>query len=775
MQRGPVAARMAGLWRRRRVRFALLGACAVGLLSPVVPLAAVPGFESALIANVVVGLLAGAIGIAAARQERAIERGDSATLEPAPTPFTAVARAIFAAFGLAALAIVPFVVASSVAGLVGAPCSITAGLGWYPILPLPSAFFGAGAGFLCGAVTERRRIPGLLFAGVVIAGFVTTALPVLFGPQVFLYDHLLGFLPGPLYDEVVQLERPLVIFRLLTVVWGVGALGLAAFCWRDGRLRLPLLRPLAIGLAAGAAVLVAVGFAKRHEIGYAQSTASVEAKLGGRTEGDRCTVIHPRAMKRAQVERFTEECDARVGQLETFFATQAKRPTVFLYANREQKRRLVGASGTQFAKPWLGQLHTDDRGYPHPVLKHELAHLVAGSIGRAPFGVTAVLGGILPVQGLVEGAAVAADWPSGELTVHEQAHAMRVLGLAPALPRILSATGFYGESAARAYTYAGSFVRWLVEQRGAKSFARLYQDGDFHAAYGTDIETLVGEWERWLDGEPLSARARVVAEQRFKRPAIFRRPCAREVADLNDEAGDALRAGDADKAVELYARCGELDAGDPNYLVARANALAEQGRAEEITALQPVLDAHRSADDLLRARLLVALGNAWAFRGEALRAAEAWNHAGKLQIDRAGQRELAVKIAAVGDAEIAAAVLPFLDDGTDARLLAVRDLLERRPGYATGWYLVGRRLVARDEPALALTHLDRALAGKLPSAQIEREARRQRALALMALHRNAEAETELRAVLDAGDDGERLETADLLGLCRFAAQRVAGR
>ena len=774
MQRGPIAARMGALWRRPRVRWTLGGACALGALSPVVPLAAVPGFESALAANVVVGLLAGVLGIASARQERAIERGAHA-VERSPAPFTAVARGVFAAFGLAALAIVPFVAAAAIAGLVGAPCSITAGLGWYPILPLPSAFFGAAAGFLCGAASERRRVPGLLFAALVLAGLATTALPVLRGPQVFLYDHLLGFLPGPLYDEQVQLEKPLVIFRLLTLAWGAGALGLAALCWSDGRLGLPRLRPFALALVAGAAALVGAGFAQRHEIGYAQSTASVEAKLGGRTEGERCIVLHPRSMKRAQVERFTEECDARVGQLEAFFGTQARRPTVFLYGSREQKRRLVGASGTQFAKPWLGQLHIDDRGYPHPVLKHELAHLVAGSIGRAPFGVTAVLGGLLPVQGLVEGAAVAADWPSGELTVHEQAHAMRVLGLAPALPRILSATGFYGESAARAYTYAGSFVRWLVEHRGAKSFARLYQDGDFHAAYGSDMGALVAEWERWLDGQPLSERARVVAERRFKRPAIFRRPCAREIADLDAEAGDALRAGDADKAVALYARCSVLDDGDPGYLLAQANALAEQGRAEDVRALQPVLDAHRSADDVLRARMSVALGDAWAHRGDAQQAADAWRRAGDLQIDRGGQREIDVKIEAVGDAEIASAVLPFLDEGNDARLLAVRDLLERRPDYATGWYLVGRRLVGRDEPALALTHLDRALAGKLPSAQIEREARRQRALALMALHRHAEAEAELLAVADAGDEGERLETADLLGLCRFAAQRVAGR
>src|SRR5690606_27607511 len=129
-------------------------------------------------------------------------------------------------------------------------------------------------------------------------------------------------------------------------------------------------------------------------------------------------------------------------------------------------RRLVGAAGTQFAKPWLAQLHIDARGHPHPVLKHELAHLIAAPLGRRPFGVSATALGFLPIQGLIEGAAVAADWPADDLTVHEKAAALERMGLAPRLDRILDAAGFWSQPASRAYSYAGSFVRWLVEAHG---------------------------------------------------------------------------------------------------------------------------------------------------------------------------------------------------------------------------------------------------------------------------------------------------------------------
>ena len=48
----------------------------------------------------------------------------------------------------------------------------------------------------------------------------------------------------------------------------------------------------------------------------------------------------------------------------------------------------MGAGGTQFAKPWLGSVHVNDAPFPHPTLKHELAHVAAAAFGSGPFRVT---------------------------------------------------------------------------------------------------------------------------------------------------------------------------------------------------------------------------------------------------------------------------------------------------------------------------------------------------------------------------------------------------
>ncbi|HWV38978.1 MAG TPA: hypothetical protein VN033_10940 [Vulgatibacter sp.] len=764
MEQGPVSVRIAALTKRRGVRQAMIAAGAAGVATPLlVPLARVPGYESALAANLAVAILGGAFGVAAVRQER----DPAGAFDPGPSGTTAALRSTAAASALAALAIAPFLLASLAVGLAGTACSVTAGLAWYAVLPLPSAILAASLGVLCGAASARPCVPGLLYAAVAAGSLLLSLWPVAFGPQSFVYDHLAGFLPGPLYDEVVRIRPPLLVFRSITLAWSGAVVGAAALCWRGGRLGLPRARPGAIALLAASVALAIVGGVRRSEDGWQQSAASLERILGARTEGRRCSVVHPREKNRRALALFVDECDARVEELERFFGVEAPRIEVFLYRSKREKGRLVGASGTQFAKPWLGQIHVDARGFPHPILKHELAHVVTAPLGRLPFRVPAALLGLLPIQGLVEGAAVAADWPAGELSVHEEAKALRAMGLAPRLDRILSATGFWSEAARRAYTYAGSFVRWLVDTRGPRAFASVYRDGDFEAAYGAPLHRLVEEWETFLDGLPLPERARVLAERRFRRPAIFRRPCAREVADLSAEAAAALSAGDHERAAEIYSKCYTLVPGDPAYLRAQASAWARAGEPARIEALLGALDGHRARSDALAASMHALLGDALAAQGRLEDARAAYDLARSLEADEGALRSLAVKLEAIGDADRARAVLPFLETGSDARLFAVREWLAAHPDYATGWYLVGRRLQQRGEPEAAVSALDRALAGSLPEALVF-EAERLRAVALMEAGRPREACRALEPLAAAADPHRRAIALDLLILCRHA-------
>lgn len=754
--------RLRQLLGRRSVLLALALTLAAAVGSAFLPLARVPGYESALLATLFLVYLGGTLGLAAARLDAKNARAGRSWQ-------VGSARSTLAAFGAAlvvgALTLGAWIGAAFAGAALGSTCSPTLGLGWYLVLPLPTLALAAATGLLLGYLVPRGWMGGLLYALVVLGSLALSLLPLWRGPQVFFYDHFFGHVPGPIYDDFVRIGPQLLAFRGLTLAWTVAALGGAMLLRRRIHVGIDGSAFPALALSVVALLAVHWGHAHRHRLGYEQSTAAIEEALGGRREGERCVLVHPREARAAEVERLHLQCERRMEELGRFFGVDPGRAHVFLHRSAAEKSRLVGAARTQFAKPWLGQVHVDRRGFPHPVLDHELAHVVTARVGRAPFGVAATVRGLVPLPGLIEGAAVAADWPGGQLSVHEEARAMRDLGLAPDLTKILHAAGFWSQPAARAYTYAGSFIRWLIETRGPESFARAYRNGDFAAAYGMPLADLVAAWETFLDRLHVPPEARALAEARLRAPSIFGQVCARELAALRDEANRARAEGDPLRAAEIFGRILALAPHDANALWAQASALAA---ADDVDTVWRLAEQSENAAPSIRGRLWVLAGDVLA-DVDRERALLAYERAAAHPLAEADARGLLLRREAAADPTLAAAALPYLREGAMVDLFAVREVLAERPDWGAGWYLVGRRLHLEDRHAAASSALDRALAAGLPP-QLEREARTLRALS-RAWEGDAAGCIELDALADEGTEGRRIEAAKLASLCRAALER----
>src|SRR5689334_5578544 len=332
------------------------------------------------------------------------------------------------------------------------------------------------------------------------------------------------------------------------------------------------------------------------------SEAQLDAELGGRIETEHLVLHFPREKKDEERALLARDAEVDVRAVARFFGL---RPTgrvhVYLYRSAEEKRTLVGAAETSFTKPWLRQIHTNDAPTPHPVLRHELVHALGAQICGGPWRVP---GGLIPQMALVEGVAVAADWPGGEFTVHEEARALKELNLLPDLRRLFKPGLFYAESGARAYTASGSFLRYLWESRGAGFIEKLYA-----SAEPLDLGALVPDYLRFLDGIRVPERALALATQRYSAPAIVRKRCPHEVAAL---VRQAQAARDPHTTAALLARCVALEPGDPALLVAlrRAQVAAKDPGAALATEAKAL--PHPKLSPPLRAQLLTDSGDtAW--------------------------------------------------------------------------------------------------------------------------------------------------------------------
>jgi hypothetical protein len=660
------------------------------------PLADHLGYELAELVALAAGMFGGAPGIAAARIER-----ESST--------RALARALW--FCLQALGIPLVIILLN--GLRRPACDPLGALPLYLLLAVPSAALACTLGVACGFLLPRRA--GWLYAAVFAASLAQALLPVVRGPQVFAFHHLGGMYPGPIYDEDIGTSAALWLFRACTLLYAGACAGAALLA---GPPRPRRRGAIALVLCGGAALWFSLQAERLH---WKASTSRLDEDLGGRIETEHLILHFPREKKDEERALLARDAEVDVRAVAGFFGVAPREKIdVYLYRSAEEKRTLIGAAETSFTKPWLRQIHTNDAPAPHPILRHELVHAVGAQIASGPWGVP---GGLLPQMALVEGVAVAGDWPPGEFTLHEEARALRELKLLPDLTRLFRPGLFYAESGARAYTAAGSFLRFVWERRGAGEIDRVYAQ-----SAARDLLPLVAGYLAFLDALREPPRAVALASQQYSAPAILRKRCPHEVAALQRQA---QAARDPRQGAELWTRCAELSADDPSVLLAlrRAQLAAKDDAGAAATEARAF--AHPKLSQPLRARLLTDSGDAAWKAGDATRALARYQEAALLPQSEAAERGLSARLKAVRDPATWPALRPLLAEADTAPevLLRIRDLDLQRPRDGLPAYLLAKQMQNRGAWAECASFADSALRRELPGPMFVQEGLRMKGIA----------------------------------------------
>jgi hypothetical protein len=757
-----LAATSVALLRSRTTAVAAAALALLALGGGAWPVLEVPGFELGLLCSLAFAIFLGpALAFAAARREDLTAgEGPRSALRP------------FAAAALCATGLLALVAAlAALRAALATPCRPLAGIGMFALTAWPSALLAVALGAAAARVapTLRRaalghggRSAALLYGAAALVSLAATLRASYFGPSASAYDHLFGIWPGPLYDEALPIDARLLLFRAGTLAWVAAVLAAAEAAVRrraGGRWR---------AAAAVAAVAVGAAFLARGAGGGPASRAELAGRLGRMVEGPRCVVHLPAERSAAEAEAALRDCEydaqAVAGALGL---ARPPRATVWLYRSPEEKRRLVGAGQTSFTKPWLAEIHLNDEGVPHPLLRHELVHALASSVARGPLRVPA-RAGVWINAGLVEGLAVALEVPSGEYGVHAWTRALRDQGRLPPLASLLGAAGFFGAAPARAYTAAGSFLRFLLDRDGPAPVLAAYASGDVAAAFGRPLSALEAEWQRFLDGVVVPPALAAAAEARFERASLFARSCGREEASLEERAGQAAAAGRAAAAEALLRRASALSGGDPALLRGAADAWRAAGdlpRAEAILTEALAAAEKGGGRRQLRASLLGAVGDLRWRQGDAAGAEARYRAALALGPGGAEARSLAAKSIAAAHPRVGAALGPWLLGAGDPAVALAR---VAQSDTALGRYLLARAQLLRGAPATALQDLQRLDPTALPNAAFGREAQRLAAQALCLAGRWGEGIAAWKA-LAAGalSDGLRESAEDGARRCAF--------
>jgi len=400
----------------------------------------------------------------------------------------------------------------------GAVCEPLYGLLFLLLGPMCSGWMGLILGHTLGSVLR----PGLalVLLPLLLIGSVAIALAeFVWSPGVRFYGTLFGLYHGAVYDEAVFVELPYLWLR----IWNLsGALSLIATLIAYQR------SDRRWWTVAGLAALFWIGGGLGGtSFGFINSTSRVEAELSGTLDTAHFRLrFKPDGKAARWAPLMALDLEYRGQQILEFYdlPEPTGKVTAFIYETPQHKASLMGAGRTSIAKPWLRQVHIHTHSVGGRLLHHELAHALLADASDSIIGMpTDTMG--LPRPGILEGAAVAVERGGETLTTHQWARAMRDVGLLPDMPAMLEQFSFWSQSSSRAYTACGSFIRYLVESRGAAPFQELYRGAGFARAYGVPLESLLAKWHEYLDSMPLSADDLELAEFAFARPPVFQRQC----------------------------------------------------------------------------------------------------------------------------------------------------------------------------------------------------------------------------------------------------------
>ncbi len=713
-----------------------------------VPLVRAAGYELSALYSVPAAVLGACCGIAAARRTGA---------HP---------LAVFA--GAAPAAVLPLVAPLLLALLPGflridgplparncEPGLSAAFWGW---MPVSSALFSCALGVVLGRATRRA---GLLFAAILLASLAGYVLDIADGPEMFGGNHFFGWFEGGVYEEVLTLDPALPYLRLLSALFALTLLLLAGLVLPyedDTGLHLYGMERWQGAMLAVVAVAFAIAFSQRKDFRIDLTREDVRRELGGHFATEHFDLWYQKGtMDEAKLALVAADHEYRLARVVEYLGVSPRgRISSYVFPNNEAKRRFTGSAETQVANIDHREIYVTDYGYPHPVIEHELAHIVSGEICGI-FGLP--WNGLVPNVAFLEGIAVAAAWHDrGSGTPHEQSAAMLKEKLLPSAEKI-AGLGFWTDRQARAYTAAGSFLRFLGDTYGVEKVREAYRHTSVEEAFGKDLGALEVEWRRFLETVPVEEKKRAAAQERFTQPSIFEQTCARELARLEHDTWNAPTAKDAvaiaeewrkvdDRSAPLRAlaemkkRDGDLEGAlesararlarevprSPGAWWARADAgdlLLLSGRAEEAEKEYRAILEAAATPDLVR--------HAW-FR---LRAVELRS------ATRPSERALAngIEEYLVPPPKTRASIVPLVTIATAATI-------DGTPHAALGAYLIGRALLSQHDPAHALPWLEAAVRGQdvLGPVAVRAEALALRADALTRLGRLDEADAGWKAL-----------------------------
>ncbi len=588
-------------------------------------------------------------------------------------------------------------------------CFIKGGSIFFLLIPVVSVLFSAALGMLAGYFFGRIGI----FIGLLLVLFIAlyALWQLYYGVSIFIYNPIFGFFPGPLYDQEIPITLTLIISRINIVLWGILLLLVLRIASGFGHNMIKVWDALLFIIVAVSIIVISVN---KPEIGISYTRDYITENILSESIETDNFIIHfaPGTPEAKDIELIAMDHEWRYMQLEEYLdVDSSEKTTSYIYPDVETRKKISGAGETTVANPIHNEIHLIYDSFPHPILKHELVHVMSGEFGNNILKLS-------PKIGLLEGIAVAADWRGQRYTPHQWAKVMQEMNIAPEINDIVG-FGFWYAPSEVSYTIMGSFSRYLIDEYGIERFKKVYKSGNF-SVYNKSLDQLSQEWVEYLTSIDTPPETKTIAEARFSRPSIFQATCPRKIAQLKNTAYKHFRDNNYFRARENFSEALKLNGSDINLISWLAYSHYYDGnyeRAKEIAgSAAPNSKLEANTLENIKGNSEWQAGNS----GEALRIFKSLRGE---QTTNNLARELEIKISAISEGSMVEEKIKefFATRDEVLQLGHLQDLIMERPSYAPAYYLMGRLFFNEGEYVKAAPNLIEANLLGLPADSLTNE------------------------------------------------------
>lgn len=409
-------------------------------------------------------------------------------------------------------------------------CHFTFGLNYYILFVLPANILGFSVYEVINSI--KIKLKAILFYFIFLLIISGIIVEIYFYPQIYFYNLIIGYFPGTIYDELIEIDLKLVLSRIIPLILGI----IFIFIKRINCKNIIKLYFLLI-------ILIGYFFIKPH-IGLSTNKFVLIENLSNKNETKHFIVHFDSSIENDNVKRLSllhEYYFYRISKILNFKPN--KKIESFIYKDDIQKGKLFGSRAADVTKPWLYQIHLDVNSTERNLL-HEIIHVFSAELGNGPLKLA---GDYNPA--IIEGFAMAIE----ELIEPKRnLDELAYLGLKHynlSTRKLFNGFNFFTQNSSIGYILSGSFIKFLQKHYGNKELFKYYKTADLRNSYKLEPEKLFSKYFTYINNQNFKFNS-YKAIYYFGYSPLINKKCARYIAYNINEINKLFKEKKYEKAAK---------------------------------------------------------------------------------------------------------------------------------------------------------------------------------------------------------------------------------